>query len=101
MKQGSNQAIRFFVMETLKDMYRGGDPNKKVPKMVVGAFGAVAGNIKLTNFLNTFPKHLNFFQFSKIPTNVSLKLLSCINFRCSFSFWKYPHRCSQNKDARS
>jgi len=43
MKQGSNQAIRFFVMETCKDKYRGGDPNKPVPKMVVGAFGAVAG----------------------------------------------------------
>ena len=43
MKQGSNQAIRFFVMETLKDMYRGGDSNKHVPKLVVGAFGAVAG----------------------------------------------------------
>ncbi|XP_066590592.1 putative tricarboxylate transport protein, mitochondrial [Prorops nasuta] len=43
LKQGSNQAIRFFVMETLKDWYRGGDNNKTVPKMVVGAFGAVAG----------------------------------------------------------
>lgn len=43
MKQGSNQAIRFYVMETLKDMYKGGDNSKPVPKMVVGAFGAVAG----------------------------------------------------------
>ncbi|CAL8081670.1 unnamed protein product [Orchesella dallaii] len=43
IKQGSNQAIRFFVMETLKDYYRGGDPQKHVPKLVVGAFGAVAG----------------------------------------------------------
>lgn len=43
MKQGSNQAIRFFVMETLKDWYRGGDPTKPVNKMVVGGFGAVAG----------------------------------------------------------
>ncbi len=43
MKQGSNQAIRFFVMETLKDWYRGGDPNKKVNKLVVGGFGAIAG----------------------------------------------------------
>lgn len=43
MKQGSNQAMRFFVMETLKDAYRGGDQQKKVPKLVVGAFGAVAG----------------------------------------------------------
>lgn len=43
MKQGSNQAIRFFVMETLKDWYRGGDPNKKVNKLVTGVFGAFAG----------------------------------------------------------
>uniref|UniRef100_A0A0A9W879 Citrate transport protein n=2 Tax=Lygus hesperus TaxID=30085 RepID=A0A0A9W879_LYGHE len=43
LKQGSNQAIRFYVMETLKDKYRGGDPQKTVPKYVVGAFGAIAG----------------------------------------------------------
>lgn len=43
MKQGSNQAIRFYVMETLKDKYRGGDNSKSVPKIVVGAFGAIAG----------------------------------------------------------
>lgn len=43
MKQGSNQAIRFFVMETLKDWYRGGDSTKPVNKIVVGCFGAIAG----------------------------------------------------------
>jgi len=43
LKQGSNQAIRFFVMETLKDWYKGGDNTKNVPKVIVGAFGAVAG----------------------------------------------------------
>ncbi|XP_013785112.1 tricarboxylate transport protein, mitochondrial-like [Limulus polyphemus] len=43
MKQGSNQAIRFFVIESLKDWWRGGDPNKNVNKLLVGAFGAVAG----------------------------------------------------------
>ncbi|XP_059490344.1 putative tricarboxylate transport protein, mitochondrial [Neocloeon triangulifer] len=43
IKQGSNQAIRFYVMETCKDWYRKGDPNAPVPKLVVGAFGAVAG----------------------------------------------------------
>lgn len=43
IKQGSNQAIRFYVMETLKDWYRGGDPKAPVPKLVVGAFGAFAG----------------------------------------------------------
>ncbi|CAG0895040.1 unnamed protein product [Cyprideis torosa] len=42
-KQGSNQAIRFFVMETMKDWWRGGDPNVPVNKLLVGAFGAVAG----------------------------------------------------------
>lgn len=43
MKQGSNQAIRFYVMETCKDWYRGGDPNKHVPKLIVGLFGGFAG----------------------------------------------------------
>ena len=43
MKQGSNQMIRFYVMETLKDWYRGGDPNGKVPKLIVGLFGGFAG----------------------------------------------------------
>lgn len=43
LKQGSNQAIRFFVMESCKHWYRGGDPDVKVPTLVVGAFGALAG----------------------------------------------------------
>jgi len=43
MKQGSNQAIRFYVMETCKDWYRGGDPTKPVPKLLVGVFGGFAG----------------------------------------------------------
>ncbi|KAF7285919.1 mitochondrial citrate transporter scheggia [Rhynchophorus ferrugineus] len=43
LKQGSNQAIRFFVMETLKTAYKGDDPKKPVPKYMVGLFGAVAG----------------------------------------------------------
>ena len=30
MKQGSNQAIRFYVIESLKDWYREGDPKKTV-----------------------------------------------------------------------
>ncbi|XP_074640217.1 putative tricarboxylate transport protein, mitochondrial [Tubulanus polymorphus] len=43
VKQGSNQMIRFFVVESLKDMYKGGDPNAIVPKPITGLFGAVAG----------------------------------------------------------
>lgn len=30
-------------MESLKDMYKGDDKNKHVPKLLVGAFGAFAG----------------------------------------------------------
>ena len=30
-------------METCKDWYRGGDPNGKVPKLIVGLFGGFAG----------------------------------------------------------
>lgn len=47
IKQGSNQAMRFFVMETLKDWYRGEDKNKKVPTLITGAFGAVAGAVSV------------------------------------------------------
>lgn len=43
LKQGSNQAIRFFVMESLKDLYMGDDRSKPVPKLVVGGFGVIAG----------------------------------------------------------
>jgi len=44
MKQGTNQAIRFYVMESLKELYRGKDNvNKPVPKPITGLFGIVAG----------------------------------------------------------
>lgn len=43
MKQGSNQGIRFFIMETLKEGYKGGDREKIIPKYVIGAFGGFAG----------------------------------------------------------
>lgn len=43
MKQGSNQAIRFFVVESLRDWYKGGDRDKPVPKYIVGLFGGIAG----------------------------------------------------------
>ncbi|XP_064651675.1 tricarboxylate transport protein, mitochondrial-like [Lineus longissimus] len=43
MKQGSNQMIRFYVVESLKDVYKKGDKDKPVPKLLTGCFGAVAG----------------------------------------------------------
>ncbi|CAL7936411.1 unnamed protein product [Xylocopa violacea] len=47
LKQGSNQAIRFCTMETLKDWYKGGDQTVAIPKLVVGTFGAVAGALSV------------------------------------------------------
>lgn len=46
IKQGSNQAIRFFVMESLKAEYRvfsGKDANAPVPVLLTGLFGLIAG----------------------------------------------------------
>lgn len=43
LKQGSNQAIRFSAMETLRKWYTGGDHSKAVPKPFVAIFGALAG----------------------------------------------------------
>lgn len=46
IKQGSNQAIRFFVMESLKAEYRqlsGKDHNAPVPVLLTGVFGLIAG----------------------------------------------------------
>lgn len=43
LKQGSNQAIRFYVMTSLKNWYKGDDPNKAINPLVTGAFGAIAG----------------------------------------------------------
>jgi len=43
LKQGSNQAIRFSVMDTLRKWYTRGEQDKPVPKPVVAVFGAIAG----------------------------------------------------------
>ncbi|XP_077457310.1 tricarboxylate transport protein B, mitochondrial [Stigmatopora argus] len=43
LKQGSNQAIRFYVMTSLKNWYKGDDANKSINPFVTGAFGAIAG----------------------------------------------------------
>jgi solute carrier family 25 citrate transporter 1 len=47
LKQGSNQAMRFYVVETCKEWYQGGDPKKHVPKYMVGIFGAFAGLVSV------------------------------------------------------
>lgn len=46
IKQGSNQAIRFFVMESLKTEYRilaKKPENSPVPMLLTGLFGLIAG----------------------------------------------------------
>ena len=47
LKQGSNQAMRFYVMESFRELYKGDDKTKPVPKLVVGAFGVVAGAVSV------------------------------------------------------
>jgi len=43
MKQGSNQAIRFFVMESLRNKYTNGRMSQSVPYYMTALFGAIAG----------------------------------------------------------
>uniref|UniRef100_UPI00398F13C2 tricarboxylate transport protein, mitochondrial-like n=1 Tax=Pristiophorus japonicus TaxID=55135 RepID=UPI00398F13C2 len=43
LKQGTNQAIRFFVMTGLRNWYKGNDPGKSINPFVTAAFGASAG----------------------------------------------------------
>lgn len=43
LKQGSNQAIRFFVMTSLKNWYKGDNAGKQIHPLITGLFGATAG----------------------------------------------------------
>ncbi|KAG2471044.1 TXTP protein, partial [Polypterus senegalus] len=43
LKQGSNQAIRFYVMTSLRNWYKGDDHSKELNPFVTGMFGAIAG----------------------------------------------------------
>ena len=47
IKNGSSQALRFFVVETFKDRYTEGDKTKSVPKPLIGLFGALAGSVSV------------------------------------------------------
>lgn len=47
IKQGSSQAIRFFVVESCKELYTADDPKKPIPKLLVGAFGAVGATVSV------------------------------------------------------
>ncbi|XP_069476050.1 tricarboxylate transport protein, mitochondrial [Ambystoma mexicanum] len=43
LKQGSNQAIRFYVMTSLRNWYKGDEPHKAMNPLITGLFGATAG----------------------------------------------------------
>ncbi|XP_037543322.1 tricarboxylate transport protein A, mitochondrial [Nematolebias whitei] len=43
LKQGSNQAIRFYVMTSLKNWYKGDDSRRQMHPIVTAMFGATAG----------------------------------------------------------
>lgn len=80
IKQGSNQLMRFYVMETLREWHRDGDKNKKTPKLLVGAFGFIAGAVSV--FGNT--------PFDVIKTRMqsleAAKYKSTVD--CAVQIWK-------------
>ncbi|KAA8586938.1 hypothetical protein FQN60_000774, partial [Etheostoma spectabile] len=43
LKQGTNQAIRFYVMNALRNWYKGDDPGRDMHPIVTAMFGATAG----------------------------------------------------------
>ncbi|MBN3278721.1 TXTP protein, partial [Polyodon spathula] len=43
LKQGSNQAIRFYVMTSFRNWYKGDDPHREMNPFVTAVFGATAG----------------------------------------------------------
>ncbi|KAL7847639.1 hypothetical protein AOLI_G00223570 [Acnodon oligacanthus] len=43
LKQGTNQAIRFYVMNLLRNWYKGDDPRRDMHPLVTAIFGATAG----------------------------------------------------------
>ena len=43
LKQGSNQAIRFWCVETLRNWHTNGDPTQKVSPIFMGLYGGIAG----------------------------------------------------------
>lgn len=43
MKQGTNQAVRFYVMYLLNNAYRGSDKSKAIPFYMTFVFGGIAG----------------------------------------------------------
>ena len=48
LKYGSNQAIRFFIVESLKDWYRGPDnKDAQVNKVVTFSFGVISGAVSV------------------------------------------------------
>lgn len=71
IKQSCNQGIRFFVVETLKNIYQEGDASVNVPKILVGCFGCFAGvcSVFITNpvdVVKTRLQSLNHHKYNNI-----------------------------------
>ena len=47
MKQGSNQAIRFWGVESFKNWHTNGDPTQKVSTLYMGLYGGIAGALSV------------------------------------------------------
>uniref|UniRef100_A0A3P9PLS0 Solute carrier family 25 member 1a n=1 Tax=Poecilia reticulata TaxID=8081 RepID=A0A3P9PLS0_POERE len=47
LKQGTNQAIRFYVMNALRNWYNGDEPRREMHPIVTAMFGATAGAVSV------------------------------------------------------
>ena len=75
---------RFYVMETLKDWYRGGDPNQKVPKLLVGLFGGNQARLKCWKFIGWCMAFTRIKSIEKRTSCLQMDVLCDESMTCLF-----------------
>lgn len=72
LKEGSSSAIRFGIVEYLKEYYKGDDPDKNVPKLYVGVYGAIAGfaSVMANTPIDVVQTRLQSFEGHKYKTTL-------------------------------
>ncbi|XP_051847478.1 tricarboxylate transport protein, mitochondrial-like isoform X2 [Antechinus flavipes] len=76
IKQGSNQAIRFFTMTSLRNWYQGDNPQKKINPFITATFGMTAGAASV--FGNT-PVDVVKTRMQSLEANKYKSTIDCIS----------------------